>query len=69
MSRLLNSLKEAEKTRKSDAGAGVPPRTDPVPRRREPGYFWTSIALLVLTCGAIVGGYYLVRDALLAAGS
>jgi hypothetical protein len=68
VSQLLNALKEAERTRKGDAGEEGPLRQENLPAREtDPGYFWTSIGLLLLTCGLIYGGYYLLRDALLAA--
>lgn len=63
MSRLMKSLNEAQRERLGD---GQSSDTDTAskrsPMRSEPGYFWSSMALLVLVCSLIVGGYLLLRD-------
>jgi hypothetical protein len=62
MSRLLESLQKAQQERsgKSPDAASKKdkPDTGPVP---QPGYFWTSMFLLVLVCGLIVGGFMLLQ--------
>jgi len=58
MSRLLNSLNNAQRERQQDAKK--PPEAESPEMDSadgEPGYFWTSFILLVLVCGLIVGGY------------
>lgn len=64
MSRLLNSLNEAQRERNNEADEIDRDDQDQAPpgHPREPGYFWISLVLLALTCGLIVGGYLLLRD-------
>jgi hypothetical protein len=63
MSRLLKSLNNAQRERQQDvemAPDADSPEMDS--GDGEPGYFWTSLILLALVCGLIVGGYLLLRD-------
>jgi hypothetical protein len=58
MSRLLNSLNDAQRERQQDAVATADAGSAETSEEdQEPGYFWTSILLLILVCGLIVGGY------------
>ena len=63
MSRLMKSLNEAQRERLGD---GQSSDNDTATKRSsmksEPGYFWSSMALLVLVCSLIVGGFLLLRD-------
>lgn len=66
MSRLLNSLQEAQREREGDVDETALSGEDPrPPTSDEPGYFWVSWLMLALICGVIVGGFLLLRDTLL----
>ena len=62
MSRLLESLQKAQQQRsgKSPDSASTKDQSETrsVP---QPGYFWTSMFMLALVCGLIVGGFLLLQ--------
>ena len=68
MSRLLNALKEAQREREGDVVDDDATDGDRDSGAGEPGYFWTSMFLLMVVCGLIVGGFMLLRDAIHGSG-
>jgi len=62
MSRLLESLQKAQQERSGKSPDSASSKDKSVTRSvPQPGYFWTSMFLLVLVCGLIVGGFMLLQ--------
>jgi hypothetical protein len=62
MSRLLESLQKAQQERSSKTPESASRKNKPEIRSvPQPGYFWTSMFLLILVCGLIVGGFMLLQ--------
>jgi hypothetical protein len=65
MSRLLKSLNNAQRERQQDAEKAPDTESSEMDSADgEPGYFWTSLILLALVCGLIVGGYVLLSGSI-----
>jgi quinol-cytochrome oxidoreductase complex cytochrome b subunit len=62
MSRLLDSLQKAQQERSGQSPDSASKKDESETRpAQQPGYFWTSMFLLVLVCGLIVGGFLLLQ--------